>query len=165
MKNIIEIIKIDFQSNHYNFEVCTFLLFFRLGYYFKIVSKQYKYGILFSPFSLVTYVIYKLLSLIYVMEIPLGTEIGEGITIHHLKGIVVNSDAQIGKFVTLGHFITIAGQIIIHDNVVINPQSVIVNGVIHHNAVVGAGSVVTKDVAENTIVAGSPAKVIGTKNL
>ena len=112
---------------------------------------------------LLRYVIYKLLSLIYLMEIPLGTVVGEGITIHHLKGIVVNSDAQIGTHVTLGHFTTIASQIIIHDGVVINPQSVIVNGEIHHNAVVGAGSVVTKDVAENTIVAGCPAKAIGTR--
>ena len=163
MKNTIDTIKIDFQSNEYNIEVCTFILFFRLGSYFKVASRQNKYGILLFPLRLVTYVIYKLLSLVYLMEIPLGTVIGEGITIHHLKGIVVNSDAIIGKHVTLGHFITIAEQIRIKDSVVINPQSVIVKGTIHQNAVVGAGSVVTKDVAENNIVAGCPAIVIGKR--
>ena len=53
------------------------------------------------------------------------------------------------------------GPIIIHDDVWIGSNSVILSGVtIGRGSVVGAGSVVTKDVAPYTIVAGNPAKFI-----
>jgi acetyltransferase-like isoleucine patch superfamily enzyme len=51
--------------------------------------------------------------------------------------------------------------IIIHDNVWIGANSVILPGVvIGINSVIGAGSIVTKSVPDNVICAGNPAKVI-----
>lgn len=51
--------------------------------------------------------------------------------------------------------------IIIHDDVWIGANSVILPGVtINKGAVVGAGSVVTKDVPEYAIVCGNPARII-----
>ena len=55
------------------------------------------------------------------------------------------------------------GKIVIHDNVFIGYQAVIMPCVtIGPNAIVAAGAVVTKDVPPGTIVGGVPAKVIGT---
>ena len=55
--------------------------------------------------------------------------------------------------------------IIIHNNVWINFNSIILKGVtIGEGAIVAAGSVVTKDVPAFTIVAGNPARVIKSLN-
>ena len=161
MKNLLEIIKVDSRVNKSNPEVVLFLACFRFSSYLKKKVNEHKYGLAYLPFYIVLRLVYKVLSTIYLMELPVGTRIGEGLTIHHLKGTVINSDAILGKYVTINHFVTIADNITISDHVVINPLSVIVRGNIGKNAVVGAGSVVTKDVANNTIVAGSPAKPIG----
>ena len=112
------------------------------------------------PLGILSHLIYKILSTIYLMEIPLGTSIGAGLTIYHLKGIVVNSEALIGNNVVLNHFVTIGEDVKLGNDVIINPLSVIIKGDIGDNAVVGAGSVVTKNVAKNTVVAGCPAIVI-----
>ena len=154
-------IKADIKANKGNYEVILFLITFRLSGFLKQSLKRYKFGLLLFPVYLLMRISYKILSTIYLMEIPVETKIGGGLIIYHLKGTVINVDASIGKNVTINHFITIADTVDIADGVVINPLSVIIKGNIGENAVVGAGSVVTKDVAENMIVAGSPAKVIG----
>ena len=155
-------IKADIKANKGNYEVILFLITFRLSGFLKQSLKRYKFGLLLFPIYLLMRIFYKILSTIYLMEIPVETKIGGGLIIYHLKGTVINVDASIGKNVTINHFITIADTVDIADGVVINPLSVIIKGNIGENAVVGAGSVVAKDVAENMIVAGSPAKVIGT---
>lgn len=162
MNNTLKMIKADIKANKGNYEVILFLITFRLSGFLKQSLKRYKFGLLLFPVYLLMRISYKILSTIYLMEIPVETKIGGGLIIYHLKGTVINVDASIGKNVTINHFITIADTVDIADGVVINPLSVIIKGNIGENAVVGAGSVVTKDVAENMIVAGSPAKVIGT---
>jgi len=162
MNNTLKMIKADIKANKGNYEVILFLITFRLSGFLKQSLKRYKFGLLLFPIYLLMRISYKILSTIYLMEIPVETKIGGGLIIYHLKGTVINVDASIGKNVTINHFITIADTVDIADGVVINPLSVIIKGNIGENAVVGAGSVVTKDVAENMIVAGSPAKVIGT---
>lgn len=162
MNKLLKRIKADTKANKGNYEVIFFLFFFRLTSFVKEAFKKNKFGILLFPVYLVLRIFYQILNIIYVMEIPVGTRIGEGFTIYHLKGTVINVDAVIGKNVTINHFITVTDAVNIADGVVVNPLSVIVKGNIGKNAVVGAGSVVTKDVAEDMIVAGSPAKVIGS---
>jgi len=162
MNNTLKMIKADIKANKGNYEVILFLITFRLSGFLKQSLKRYKFGLLLFPIYLLMRIFYKILSTIYLMEIPVETKIGGGLIIYHLKGTVINVDASIGKNVTINHFITIADTVDIADGVVINPLSVIIKGNIGENAVVGAGSVVTKDVAKNMIVAGSPAKVIGT---
>ena len=162
MNELLKIIKADIQANKGNYEVILFLVTFRISSFLKHARINKKYGVLLLPPYLLMRIFYKILSTIYLMEIPVGTKIGEGLTIYHLKGTVINENALIGKNVTVNHFITMSDAVKISDGAVINPLSVLVKGHIGKNAIVGAGSVVTKDVAENAIVAGSPAKVIGS---
>jgi len=60
---------------------------------------------------------------------------------------------------------TKSGDVIIDDHVWIATRVTVLPGVhIARGAVVAAGSVVTKDVGENVIVAGTPAKIIGSRD-
>ncbi|NDV62314.1 acetyltransferase [Puniceicoccales bacterium CK1056] len=87
--------------------------------------------------------------------------------------IRTGSDVSIGpeaSILTLGHdpqsksFADKGGSVIIGDHVWIGYRALILPGVsIGDGAVVAAGSVVSRDVDPYTIVAGTPAKVIGTR--
>jgi len=55
--------------------------------------------------------------------------------------------------------------IMVHSNVWIGANSIILSGVtIHKNSIIAAGAVVTKTVPANVLVAGCPAKVIKSLN-
>lgn len=161
MNELIKIIQADIKANSGNLEVILFLSVFRISSFLKKLVNKGKFWILLVPVYFLSRLLYKLLSIIYLMEMPVGTKIGAGLTIYHLKGTVINADSKIGGNVTINHFITISEGVQIADGVIINPLSVIVKGSIGKNAVIGAGSVVTKNVNENEIVAGCPAKLIG----
>jgi 2,3,4,5-tetrahydropyridine-2,6-dicarboxylate N-acetyltransferase len=103
--------------------------------------------------------------------INIGSEIGDGSMID--MNAVLGARAIVGKNVHVGAGAVIAGvleppsvtRVIIEDNAMIGANAVILEGVkVGQNAVVAAGSIVTKDVPENSVVAGSPAKIIKTKD-
>jgi len=101
------------------------------------------------------------------IEIPIKSEFGAGLRIHHYGGIVIHPEVKAGKNVTLFQGVTIGRNINgydvpkIGDNVVITAGAKIVGGItIGNNVVIGANSVVTKDVPDNCTIAGIPAKVI-----
>ena len=105
----------------------------------------------------------------YGITISPSTPIGSGFYIAHFGGIIVNTDATIGKNCNLNHVVTIAqtnrgkrkGVPVIGDNVYIGPGSKIIGKItIGNNAAIGANCVVTKDVPENAVVVGVPGKVI-----
>lgn len=87
--------------------------------------------------------------------------------------IHIGDDVSIGpeaSILTLGHdpqspeFANDGGEVRIGDHAWIAYKAIILPGVeIGEGAIVAAGSVVTRDVAAYTIVAGSPAKVVGTR--
>ena len=124
--------------------------------------------ILYAPFI----ILYKIVTdLVLKCELPLTTQVGDGLRIHHVTGLVINSNAIIGKNVTLSHNVTIGNKISrdgvdlgsprIGSNVTIGPNSVLIGPVIiGDNVIIGAGSVVVKDVPANTVVAGNPARKI-----
>ncbi|MFZ5920176.1 MAG: DapH/DapD/GlmU-related protein [Chloroflexota bacterium] len=60
----------------------------------------------------------------------------------------------------------IGADIRVGDNVWIGANSIILPGVtIGSNSIIGAGSVVTRDIPENSVAAGSPARVIKTREI
>ncbi len=108
----------------------------------------------------------------YGISISPATPIGPGLYIAHFGGIVVNTDAVIGRNCNLNHVVTIAqtnrgerkGVPIIGDNVYIGPGAKIIGKVkVGNNAAIGANCVVTKDVPDNAVVVGVPGKVISHK--
>ncbi|MDR5659562.1 2,3,4,5-tetrahydropyridine-2,6-dicarboxylate N-acetyltransferase [Serpentinicella sp. ANB-PHB4] len=103
--------------------------------------------------------------------INIGATIGQNTMID--MNCVIGARAIIGKNVHVGAGTVIAGvleppsskSVVIEDNVFIGANVVVLEGVvIGKGAVIGAGSVVTKDIRPNTVVAGTPAKIIKTKD-
>ena len=160
-------IKIAYKGNA-NFKgrivVCSYV-FMR---FFRVRMTNGIYKILYSP----VVIIYKLITdLLLKCEIPASTNIGSGLVLHHVTGLVLNSKVVLGQNVTINHNTTIGnkrsingddlGSPKIGNNVTIGPHSVIIGPiVIGDNVIIGAGSVVVKDVPSNCVVAGNPAGII-----
>ncbi|OPL08961.1 MAG: 2,3,4,5-tetrahydropyridine-2,6-dicarboxylate N-acetyltransferase [delta proteobacterium ML8_F1] len=103
--------------------------------------------------------------------INIGAEIGPGTMID--MNAVLGARATIGANAHIGAGAVIAGvleppsanPVVIEDNVLIGANAVVLEGVrVGRGAVVAAGSVVTVDVPPETVVAGSPAKIIKSKD-
>ena len=103
--------------------------------------------------------------------INIGAVVGEGSMVD--MNAVIGARGILGKNVHLGACSVVAGvleppsatPVIIEDDVLIGANSVILEGVrVGKGSVVAAGSVVTKDIPPGVVVAGSPAKIIKTKD-
>jgi putative colanic acid biosynthesis acetyltransferase WcaB len=98
------------------------------------------------------------------IDIPVDTNIGNRLTIHHGIGLVVHASTRIGNDVVLRHCTTLgakndADAPTIADRVDIGPNSVVLGQIsLLEDVVVGAGSVVLRSVAAGDVVAGNPAK-------
>lgn len=124
---------------------------------------------LFFPFYLMSRGILQHYKYKYGIEISPKTEIGTGFYIGHFGGIIVNSEAKIGKNCNISHGVTIGlanrgtnkGVATIGENVYIGPGAKIVGAVkIGDNVAIGSNCVVTKDIPNNAVVVGVPGKVI-----
>jgi len=105
----------------------------------------------------------------YGISIPFATDIGNGLTIGHFGGIVVNERVRIGNNCNISHGVTLGktnrgnrnGYPQIGDNVYIGPGAKIIGGIrIGNNVAIGANCVVTRDVPDNSVVIGIPGRVI-----
>jgi serine O-acetyltransferase len=105
----------------------------------------------------------------YGISISPDTKIGSGFYIGHFGGVVINTDAVIGKNCNISQEVTIGqtnrgkrqGCPVIGDNVYIGPGAKIIGRiVIGDNVAIGANCVVTKDMPDNAVVVGIPGKVI-----
>jgi serine O-acetyltransferase len=108
----------------------------------------------------------------YGISIPYNTDIGPGLYIGHSGGIVVNSDAVVGKNCNLSQGVTIGvtyggkypGVPVIGDNVYIGPGAFIIGGIeIGNYVAIGTGTVVNKPIPENAVVVSKPGEVISFK--
>jgi serine O-acetyltransferase len=111
--------------------------------------------------------------IIWGIEIPKETEIGEGFYIGHFGGIFISPDTKIGKNVSISHQVTIGvsgqgekkGSPKIGDCVYIAPGAKIFGKItIGNNVKIGANAVVYKDIPDNAIVVLDPGfKIISYK--
>lgn len=98
------------------------------------------------------------------IQIPPHT-VDFGIKLYHWGWMIVNSEAKVGKNLTIYPGVTVGaekgGVPTIGDNVFLGLGSKIFGGItIGNNVLVAPNSVVVKDVPDNCVVAGVPAKII-----
>lgn len=101
-------------------------------------------------------------------EIPIGCEIGGGLTLGHANGIVINRSAIIGEDCTIMSGAVIGsvrgsggGVPIIGNRVVISTGAkVICNINIGDDVIIGAGAIIVKDVPSGGVVVGNPGRVV-----
>jgi serine O-acetyltransferase len=130
------------------------------------LSKKNKF---WFPLYLVSRVILQRYKYKFGIGISPKVKIGPGLYIGHFGGIIINSQAVIGKNCNISHGVTIGmanrgtkrGVASIGDNVYIGPGAKIVGAVkIGNNVAIGANCVVTKDMPDNAVVVGVPGKII-----
>ncbi|MFE3848027.1 serine O-acetyltransferase [Flavobacterium sp. LB3P45] len=109
----------------------------------------------------------------YGIQIPVGTQIGEGLFIGHYGTIIINENVKIGNNCNLGHLVTIGqanrgkfmGCPTIGNNVWIGASSTIVGKIlIGSNVLIAPNSFVNIDVPSNSLVIGNPCKIINKEN-
>lgn len=113
-------------------------------------------------------VLYRIVCVLYNVDIPICTKIGKGLLLYHAYGLVIDGRAIIGDNVMLGHQVTIGTEEgkspVLGDCVRVAPGAKIIGRVsLGSNVVVGANCVVINDVPENTITVGIPNRVIDRK--
>jgi serine O-acetyltransferase len=141
---------------------------FRIGCYLK--SKRNIFSKVLYAF---VFMIYKHCQFKTGIQMPIGTNVGNGLCFPHFSCIVIFDECIIGKNCTVFQGVTIGakrgrngGSPQIGDNVVISPGSKIIGKItIGNNVMIGANSVVVKDVPDNVVVAGNPAKVISDEGI
>ena len=131
--------------------------------YFARQNKITKYTIL--PISILFYKHYKYK---YGYDIPYAVEIGPGLLIFHISGVVF-SPQRAGKNITISQCSTVGMTIkdgkkqypILGDNIYIAPGAKIIGGiVVGNNVAVGSNCVLNKSVKDNSVVVGIPGEVI-----
>lgn len=113
------------------------------------------------------------------VEIRTRFEIGEGLSFYHPHDIVIGAGARIGKNVTIYNGVTLGARTIRDEDAIKDIESrypTIGNGVIifsgskiigpvsiGDNSIVGANSVVIHSFPPNSVIAGSPARLINSR--
>jgi|LSQX01.3.fsa_nt_gb serine O-acetyltransferase len=112
----------------------------------------------------------RLISL-YGIHISLNAEIGLGLELKHVNGVVIGDGVKIGENAVIYHQVTLGGQNMgdcekgnypdVGDNVTIYSGAKVLGNIsIGSNSVIGANSVVLKDVEPDSVYAGVPARRI-----
>lgn len=114
-------------------------------------------------------------ALLHVTKIITGIQfipylrVGRGLRILHFGGIVINTDAVIGKNFNIAQGVLIGlndggkkpGAPIIGDNVYCGANSIVIGGIkIGNDVLIAPGAFVNFDVPDNSIVLGNPGKII-----
>jgi serine O-acetyltransferase len=145
---------------------------FRYTFFMRTARYLKTRGALLFPFYVICRVLLNHYQFKYGISIPYNTEIGPGFYIGHFGGIIVNSEAKIGRNCNINHEVTIGaayggkypGVPVIMDNVYIGPGSKIIGGItLGNHSAVGANCVVTKPVPDYSVVVGIPGEVVSTK--
>ena len=103
------------------------------------------------------------------IQIPVGTQIGEGLFLGHIGRVIVNQDAVIGRNVNLGTGVTIGqenrgkrkGCPVIGNEVWIGTNAVVVGNItIGDDVLIAPLAYVNFDVPSHSIVVGNPGRII-----
>lgn len=141
---------------------------FRFSFWMRVCNKMRKKKITkytLFPFAKAIYKHYKYK---YGYDIPYTVDIGPGLLIFHIGGIVVSAQ-KCGKNLTISQNVTVGMTShngiksfpVIGDNVYLAPGCAVIGGVTIGNAVaVGTNAVVTKSVDDNAVLVGIPARTI-----
>lgn len=104
-------------------------------------------------------------------DIPYDREIGPGLLIFHIGGIVF-SPKSCGRNITISQNTTVGMTVhegikefpILGDNVYLAPGSAVIGGVkVGNNVAIGTNAVLTKSAPDNSVIVGIPGKVISYK--
>lgn len=144
---------------------------FKITFWFRIASflqMKTNSSILYRCIYYIVCIIYKHNQYLTGIQLPIGTNVGEGLCFSHFSCIVINKHAIIGKNCTIFQGVTIGsvrgangGVPKIGDNVVIASGAKVIGDVkIGNNVMIGAGAVVVHDIPDNSVAVGNPAKVV-----
>lgn len=156
----------SFIKHYIKSEGFKFSVWLRICYFLR---KKYILKYSLFPFAVIMYKHYRSK---YGYDIPYSIEIGPGLLLFHINGIVISAK-RIGKNATISHCTTIGMKIIdgvskfpeIGDNLYLAPGAKIVGGIkVGDNVAVGTNSVLINSVESNSIVLGIPGKVVSNKN-
>jgi putative colanic acid biosynthesis acetyltransferase WcaB len=162
--NLVDILRSDRLANPRDPKAMIVLISFRTAQAFG-AAKQ--------PIPLVAwpFIIFHRLLTEWLLGIELRpkTRVGEGLSLYHGTGLVVNDHSVIGRNVKLRHGVTIGHAVeggpcpTLEDGVDVGAGAIILGGItIGENAKIGAGSVVTRSVPPGARVVGNPARILGT---
>lgn len=151
MNEVLEKIKADKSVNRHP-KNRFFIYVFRTGSYL-----YRKKSILSLPFRLLMK-----LSVNKNNHFPLGAEIGKGLKMPHMTGIIISGNAVIGDYCTVFHQVTIGVNDLrsnkapkIGNNVYIGAGAKLIGDInIGNNVKIGANAVVTKDIPNDSVVTG-----------
>ncbi len=158
MTKVLDLLRADWAANKSNYKGRVIVTLYRLAH--RVSTMKRPIAGLFMPYVL----LYKVLTeFILGVEIHWRAEIGAGLRVYHGYGLVVNSDAVLGRDVVLRHGVTIGhtdkGVPRVGNRVNFGAGAVAIGPiVIGDDAVLGAGAVVTRDVPSGTTWVGNPAR-------
>ncbi|MDR6199294.1 serine acetyltransferase [Microbacterium sp. SORGH_AS428] len=132
------------------------------------VKLRHGHPLIRRTFGAVATIAYRSYSLFVLsIDIPVSTELGHGIAIHHGFGLVINDRARIGSGVTLRHSTTIGARDdgsaapVVGDAVDIGAGVTLLGPItIGSGSRIGSGSVVISDVPPFCTAVGNPARLL-----
>ena len=133
------------------------------------VTKKINVPIARQLFFIVYFFFKRLTEILTGIEIAHNADIGKGLFIGHLGGVIIVHSTLIGKNASFHEGVTIGGggrgekhgSPTIGDNVYFGAGAKVIGKInIGSNVMIGANAVVAKDVPDNAVVVGVPAKVI-----
>lgn len=123
-----------------------------------------------KSFTKLSYIFHNIDRRKYAVDIYPESDVGEGLVIAHVGGIVVGAGVKIGNNCTLQSCVTIgqknerSGVPKIGNNVYIGTGAKILGGVeVGSNCIIGANTVVLSSIPDNCTVVGIPGKIIKIK--
>lgn len=163
MREFYKNLLIDISVNRCSLKSLLIVLLYR----FSSCFAQNRFAIL-RVLGIPVRILYKMtVEFIMGIEMPDKTCSGPGLAIYHGVGLVVNTQVQLGNYVTLRQCTTIGHKERngrsprIGNHVDIGSNSIIIGDIeIGNDCIIGAGSVVTQSFPDKCVIAGNPAKII-----